>query len=91
MKTIIHVYPNRREALDDMSKVQDKEAIVNFPVMFIDFLKERHIYVAGTAIKAVTNRKPDKFIIHDRERCYGGIIRKVREISYLNKIAVDFV
>lgn len=41
MKTIIHVYPSRREALDDMSKVNDPEAIVNFPVMFIDFLKER--------------------------------------------------
>ena len=90
MKTIIHIYPQRIEATRAIEKIDHPRADKHHACLFIDYHcpKERHIYLAGIQSEKVRTYKPDMFIVHDRERCYGPVLEAVREVSWLNKIKV---
>lgn len=89
MKIVIHIYPQRVEAVRAIEKVDHPRADKHHAVMFIDYPTERHIYFAGTQDRQIRKHLPDKFIIHDKDRCYGPVLDAVREVSFFNDIEVQ--
>lgn len=98
MSFIVNVYPYPQEAREAFDKdwrylrdIMPKGAYKAYPTnLILDQFNRKRMYFGGINYRRLMGLRPTKFVVHDKDKCYGKVIEIINERFILHGVEVEY-